>query len=219
MNIQKFKWPAIIAAGLHGALFSLNPDRIDIVPPSDKPIQLAPIPTEPIKMETEPARADESVPAGSQNPLPQIPENPAPPVEKPNFPMETTERAAPFDTRDLRRIDNRPPGAVDGLFKIAVPHVVGVGLLDHTPRARVQRAPDYPRNLSNQGVSGSVTVEFEVNTRGEVVRAEAVNFTEREFVEPALRAVRSWRFEPGRRHGQVVPFRMVVPIEFGLEPG
>ena len=31
-----------------------------------------------------------------------------------------------------------------------------------------------------------------------------------------LRAVAKWRFEPGRRHGQIVRFRMVVPIHFSL---
>ena len=41
--------------------------------------------------------------------------------------------------------------------------------------------------------------------------------TDREFVEPALRAVRHWRFEPGRRDGKAVPFRMTIPIEFSLE--
>ncbi len=67
------------------------------------------------------------------------------------------------------------------------------------------------------GIGGSVTVEFDVNTEGRVVRAEAVSFTHREFVEPAVRAVRRWRFEPGRRNNRVVPFRLVVPIEFGLD--
>jgi len=61
-----------------------------------------------------------------------------------------------------------------------------------------------------------VTVEFAVDTEGRVVRAEAVRYTHREFAEPAVRAVLKWRFEPGRRHGRVVPFRMAVPMEFGL---
>lgn len=35
----------------------------------------------------------------------------------------------------------------------------------------------------------------------------------------AMRAAKKWRFEPGRRQGKAVPFRLTVPIEFGLEPG
>ena len=80
--------------------------------------------------------------------------------------------------------------------------------LDSAPRAKVQPSPDYPARMRQDGIGGSVTVEFDVNTSGNVVRAA---------VEPALRAVRAWRFEPGRRDGRIVPFRMAVPIEFGIE--
>lgn len=218
MNIQKFKWPALVAAGLHGALFSLNPGQVEIVPPPDPPVQLPPFPPKDrIQIEEEPAASTPAAAAGSENPLPQIPDNPAPPMEKPVFTIDAAERVVAFDNHELRKIDNRPPGDGTGLFDIAVPHVVDGRMLDHTPRARVQRAPDYPPMLSRDGIGGSVTVEFDVNTRGEVVRAAAINYTHREFVDPALRAVRSWRFEPGRRDGRVVPFRMVVPIEFGIE--
>ncbi|MBE36925.1 MAG: hypothetical protein CMI16_15450 [Opitutaceae bacterium] len=43
-----------------------------------------------------------------------------------------------------------------------------------------------------------------------------INRTDRRFEEAALRAVSKWRFEPGRRHGRVVQFRMAVPIIFRL---
>jgi len=56
-----------------------------------------------------------------------------------------------------------------------------------------------------------------VDTTGRVVRAEGIRYTDREFVDPAVRAVRQWRFEPGRRNGKAGSFRMAVPIEFGIE--
>ena len=34
------------------------------------------------------------------------------------------------------------------------------------------------------------------------------------FERPALAAVKQWRFEPGKRKGQAVRFRMRVPITF-----
>jgi len=49
-----------------------------------------------------------------------------------------------------------------------------------------------------------------------VYRAEARKFTHVGFVEPAVRAVLQWRFEPGRRNDRPVPFKMAVPVEFGL---
>ena len=70
--------------------------------------------------------------------------------------------------------------------------------------------------MSQLGIEGTVMVEFDVNGEGRVVRAAVVHTTRREFAEPALRAVRNWHFEPGKRNGRVVPFRMTVPIQFGL---
>jgi protein TonB len=34
------------------------------------------------------------------------------------------------------------------------------------------------------------------------------------FERPALAAVKQWRFEPGKRNGKPVRFRMRVPITF-----
>ena len=34
------------------------------------------------------------------------------------------------------------------------------------------------------------------------------------FETPALAAVKQWKFEPGKRNGQAVRFRMRVPINF-----
>jgi protein TonB len=34
------------------------------------------------------------------------------------------------------------------------------------------------------------------------------------FEAPALQAVRRWRFEPGKRNGQSVAFKMRAPITF-----
>ncbi len=91
------------------------------------------------------------------------------------------------------------------------------GELDHVPNAKMQLPPDYPAALRQAGVGGLVMVEFEVNPEGRVVRADAIRCSRREFAEPAVRAVKKWRFEAGRRNGKAVSFRMTVPIEFGIE--
>lgn len=88
--------------------------------------------------------------------------------------------------------------------------------LDRVPHATVQPAPDLLRGLRLDGAMATVTVEFVVNQQGQVVSAEAVHYTHRELVEPALRAVLKWRFEAGTRSGRPVAFRMAVPIEFSL---
>jgi TonB family protein len=61
-----------------------------------------------------------------------------------------------------------------------------------------------------------VEVEFTVDETGAVVNPWVVSSTRRSFEEPTLRAVEKWRFVPGRRLGQVVSFRMRVPVLFNL---
>lgn len=94
--------------------------------------------------------------------------------------------------------------------------IFSLGDLDRVPRARVQPAPEYPAAMRAAGVEGEVVVEFAVDATGHVTTAQVVRSTQREFEEPALRAVRKWRFEPGRKDGRAVPFRMAVPIGFRL---
>lgn len=89
-------------------------------------------------------------------------------------------------------------------------------LLDRVPATRVQASPAYPIEAAKSGLSGEVVIEFIVNELGDVVQARVVNSTDRIFEEAATRAVLNWKFEPGRRNGGVVPFRMVIPVHFSL---
>ena len=82
------------------------------------------------------------------------------------------------------------------------------------PYAKI--APLYPAEARRDGRSGIVTMEFVVNEAGEVTTPRITGASDLVFEAAALRAVAKWRFEPGRRHGQIVRFRMVVPIHFSL---
>lgn len=88
--------------------------------------------------------------------------------------------------------------------------------LDNPPRTRLQAAPLYPYDARREGRSGEVLVEFTVDESGRVREARAVRSTHAGFEDAALRAVARWVFEPGRRHGRVVAFRMAVPIVFNV---
>lgn len=59
-------------------------------------------------------------------------------------------------------------------------------------------------------------VEFNVDTKGRVVSARVRQSTDRAFEDLTLRAVLNWSFEPGRKHGRAVPFRMEIPVNFKL---
>lgn len=88
--------------------------------------------------------------------------------------------------------------------------------LDNPPRPRFQASPHYPFEGKNSGLSGDVLVDFTVDESGRVVEPRVVKSSHRMFEEPTLRAVAKWQFEPGRREGRIVRFRMTVPVVFNL---
>jgi protein TonB len=94
--------------------------------------------------------------------------------------------------------------------------VVSSVLLDSAPHTRFQATPVYPFEAKRGGVRGEVVVEFLVDERGRVVEPRVVSSTDRIFEEATLRAVAKWQFEPGRRDGRIVRFRMAAPVVFNL---
>ena len=127
----------------------------------------------------------------------------------------------PFEAvmhRDALRINPGILGEVDGdpegVFRKGAP--ISTGMLDSSPRAIVQTLPLYPGEAKIHGVEGRVLLGFTVDEAGRVISPYVIDRTDRQFEEAALRAVAQWRFEPGRRHGRVVRFRMAVPIIFSL---
>jgi len=88
--------------------------------------------------------------------------------------------------------------------------------LDRPPRARVQPAPVYPANLRSAGIEGTVTIEFLVDKEGNVCSPVVLRASHPDFIDPALRAVARWKFEPGQSAGRRVRFKMSVPLVFTL---
>ncbi|HZL46480.1 MAG TPA: TonB family protein [Opitutaceae bacterium] len=88
--------------------------------------------------------------------------------------------------------------------------------LDRTPRARSQPAPIYPADLRNEGIEGTVLVEFLVDLEGNVHDPVVLRASHPGFIESAVRAVARWKFEPGYSGGRKVRFRMSVPVVFTI---
>ena len=75
--------------------------------------------------------------------------------------------------------------------------------------------PVYPTDLRVKGVGGKVTVQYDVTAQGQVVNAKiVVSEPPGLFDAAALEAVRSWRFRPQVRNGQIVS---VVGLTSSLE--
>jgi protein TonB len=116
---------------------------------------------------------------------------------------------------------NRGPASmgsefVDGPGYFAKAGIASMSSLDHAPETTLQVSPEYPYALKHSGITGEVTVEFVVDLNGRVRDVRVVKASHPEFVDPAVRAVSRWRFQPGRRQNVPVAFRMAVPILFHL---
>lgn len=218
----RYGLPLIVAVALHAALFLWIPrNEIGFITPAVPAVVLRPIPTEIIDAMRPPPSAPARVAARTK------PQKEAPSLDE-IVPVRVTH--ADF----LTPVVSRPPTQFTSVDKVPDAYIPGdiggviggsligsdgaapLASLDRTPRARVQPAPQYPMAMRSSGVEGSVVVEFTVDVQGQVISATVLSATNREFEEAAIRAVMKWRFEPGRRSGRVVPFRMAVPLEFRL---
>jgi protein TonB len=85
--------------------------------------------------------------------------------------------------------------------------------LDQKPRAIFQPSPSIAPKLRKK-TPATVYVIFTVDPRGRVENPLVQSSSNPEFDAAALAAVKQWKFEPGKRGGQSVRFRMRVPITF-----
>ena len=82
----------------------------------------------------------------------------------------------------------------------------------------VQRAleREYPRTLRDAGIGGTTTVNFFIDTEGEVQRSLVASSSDHEVLDSAaLRVARVFRFTPALNLDEVVPVWIAIPISFG----
>jgi TonB family protein len=88
--------------------------------------------------------------------------------------------------------------------------------VDKAPVPKIRFAPQYPKELKRDRVTGSVTVVFIVNEDGKVANVGIESTTNHGFNESALAAVRRWEFVPGYVGGEPVKTRVRLPLSFTL---
>ena len=132
------------------------------------------------------------------------------------------------DTSFVQRIQPPPPDNVAinksaivipqnaGNWAKGIGQVFDINQLDQQPQPTAQARPQYPFEMRRAGISGTVTVDFIVDSSGNVRNAYAASSTQREFEQAAVTAVAKWHFRPGRRGGRNVNVHMQVPIVFSL---
>lgn len=78
-------------------------------------------------------------------------------------------------------------------------------------------APDYPATLKRDGVSGIVTVKCTIDEKGDVTETEVVKSSNAAFDEPAVAALKKWKFKPAKQDGNPVAIKVSIPIKFVYE--
>ena len=179
---------------------------------------------------TSPAEADLMLQTMDTVDLPPPPpppeEEPEPEPEEEPPPPELTESAAPLDLAQLELVLDPTFGGgfsaggdfamqlnTQGSGSADVEALFSMADLDQKPRVIYQPAPQVDAKVRKLA-PGTVYVLFVVNERGHVENPIIQKSTDPVFERPALNAVKQWRFEPGKRNGEPVRFRMRIPITF-----
>lgn len=213
----RFVIPVSVALAVHALAFlfpkSSAPARVD--EPTERNRYVAvDVPPEPMPMPKE--QKPEEAAYGTPDASPRSEETVRTPDPKDFVQPQQPDR--PYTPNLQTKIPVGPPGVPEGIIGglVNAPTVFNSVSLDHMPRTRVQVAPVYPPEAKSRGLTAEVVVEFIVDEQGQVTAEHVVRSTDRVFEEATLQAVRKWRFEPGKKDGQAVKFRLQVPVVFNL---
>jgi TonB family protein len=123
--------------------------------------------------------------------------------------VPTVENDAPIDVACRVRV------GIHGA-KAAIGRISRIEDEEVPPRMLIGSRPEFPRSMKRAGVSGKVLVHVFVDENGDVIEAGIAKSTHADFEDPALRAVRQWRFRPATTNGKPVLSWAAVPVEFDL---
>lgn len=77
--------------------------------------------------------------------------------------------------------------------------------------------PEFPSDLKRDGIAGVVFVTCTVDEKGNVVDPVVEKSNNAGFEQPALEAVKKWKFKPARQDGNPVAKKVSIPIKFVTE--
>lgn len=88
--------------------------------------------------------------------------------------------------------------------------------LDQKPKALFQIEPVYPYSLKNRRIEGWVLLEWIITEEGRVTSIKAVQYSNREFVQPAIDSISKSKWEPGEISSKRVNTKVRQKITFNL---
>jgi protein TonB len=82
------------------------------------------------------------------------------------------------------------------------------------PRVTKQVKPQYSPGSRGIRLEGSVLIETVVSSRGTPKKTHVVRGLDQDVDEAAVRAVKQWVFEPGKKGGKAVAVRVQIEFHF-----
>ncbi|MGH7997049.1 MAG: energy transducer TonB [Opitutaceae bacterium] len=101
-----------------------------------------------------------------------------------------------------------------------------LGLVAAIPSARAEFdppvpvrtvAPVFPTEMRREGIDGIVLVDCVIDAHGNVQNPTVKKASNDAFSEPALEALKQWKFKPAEKDGTKVPVRVAIPVRFTLD--
>lgn len=77
--------------------------------------------------------------------------------------------------------------------------------------------PSYPNSMRRDGVQGLVALKITIDESGAVTECAVNKSSHPDFEQPAIEAVKKWKFKPASKAGVAVKTNVVIPIKFTLE--
>jgi len=78
-------------------------------------------------------------------------------------------------------------------------------------------APKFPDEMRRIGTSGLVTVSCLIDEKGNVTEPKIVKATNDAFAEPAIEALKKWKFKPAKKDGEAIAIRVSIPVQFTVD--
>jgi protein TonB len=95
--------------------------------------------------------------------------------------------------------------------------VAGNVIQEAVPLLHYNHPPPYPRAARRRGFEGLVEVNVLVDINGRVKEQHLhVSSGHTVLDKAALKAIRRWRFTPGRQNGKIMEMWVKVPVRFKL---
>jgi protein TonB len=76
--------------------------------------------------------------------------------------------------------------------------------------------PSFPYDLRRSGVSGVVFINCQIDENGSVQDMKIIKASNDAFSQPAMDALKKWKFKPARRDGNAIAIRVTIPIKFTI---